>query len=76
MKGRYNGCIISVTGTILPGASRLARLQVELSKKVGKDLNGLITTIYMDTMPVSPAATMASHLKLSIAGKDAIIPGT
>ena len=38
MKGRYNGCIMSVTGTILPGASRLARLQVELSKKARQRL--------------------------------------
>lgn len=33
MKGQYNGCIMSVTGTILPGASGLARLQLKLSKK-------------------------------------------
>lgn len=38
MKGRYNGCIMSVTATILPGASRLARLQVELSKKARQRL--------------------------------------
>ncbi len=38
MKGRYNGCIMSVTGTILPGASRLARFQVELSKKARQRL--------------------------------------
>ena len=38
MKGRYNGCIMSVSGTILPGASRLARLQVELSKKARQRL--------------------------------------
>ena len=38
MKGRYNGCIMSITGTILPGASRLARFQVELSKKARQRL--------------------------------------
>ena len=38
MKGRYNGYIMSVTGTILPGASRLARLQVELTKKARQRL--------------------------------------
>ena len=38
MKGRYNGCIMSVTGTILPGVSRLAGLQVELSKKARQRL--------------------------------------
>jgi putative transposase len=38
MKGQYNGCIMSVTGTILPGASRLARLQVELSKRARQRL--------------------------------------
>ncbi len=38
MKGKHNGCIMSVTGTILPGASRLARLQVELSKKARQRL--------------------------------------
>ena len=38
MKRRYNGCIMSITGTILPGASRLARFQVELSKKARRRL--------------------------------------
>jgi putative transposase len=38
MKGQYNGCIMSVTGTILPGASRLSRLQLELSKKARQRL--------------------------------------
>ena len=32
MKGRYNGCIMSVTATILPRAADLARFGVELSK--------------------------------------------
>ena len=38
MKGKYNGCIMSVTGIILPGASRLARLQVGLSQKARQRL--------------------------------------
>jgi len=38
MKGRYNGCIMSITGTVLPGASRLARFQVELSRKARQRL--------------------------------------
>ena len=38
-------------------------------RKPGKDLNGLITTIPMLTMLVSPAATLISLPKLSIGGK-------
>ena len=38
MKGRYNGCIMSVTATILPGARHLARFGVELSKKAKQRL--------------------------------------
>jgi len=38
MKGRYNGSIMSVIATILPGASRLARLQVELSRRARQRL--------------------------------------
>ena len=44
---------------VIPGASRLARLQLELSKKPGKDLNGWITTL-MVIMLASPAAILAS----------------
>ena len=61
MKGRYNGCIMSVTGTILPGASRLARLQVELSKKARQRLkwfdyyshghNGRLSCRHFDISP-------------------------
>lgn len=32
MRGRYNGCRMSIYGSRLPGAQRLARLPVELSK--------------------------------------------
>jgi len=62
MKGRYNGCIVSVTGTILPGASRLARLQLELSKNARRRLkwfdyynshaqNARLTCRYFDISP-------------------------
>ena len=62
MKGRYNGCIMSVTGTILPGTSRLARFQVELSKKARQRLkwfdhynshghNARLTCRYYDISP-------------------------
>ena len=44
---------------VIPGACHLARLQLELSKKPGKDLNGWITTL-MVIMLVSPAAILAS----------------
>ena len=33
MKGRYNGCSMRVYGSILPGAVRLARIDVELSRE-------------------------------------------
>lgn len=32
MKGRYNGCHMSIYGSVLPGALRLARLPIELSR--------------------------------------------
>jgi len=57
---------------VVPGVSRLAGLQVELSKKPGKDLNGLIT---ITPMLASPAATLTSLLRPSTGGRGAITPG-
>ncbi len=38
MRGLYNGCIMSVYGSILPGARRLASIPVELSKQARQRL--------------------------------------
>ena len=38
MKGRYNGCHMSVYGSVLPGAKGLAELSVGLSKEAKKRL--------------------------------------
>lgn len=41
MKGRYNGCSMRVYGSILPGAVRLARIDVELSREAKARLKWL-----------------------------------
>lgn len=38
MRGRYNGCIMSVYGSIIPGAARLASIPVTLSKRARQRL--------------------------------------
>jgi len=38
MRGRYNGCVMSVYGSILPGARRLASIPVGLSKQARQRL--------------------------------------
>ena len=38
MRGRYNGCRMSTYGSIVPGARRLAKLSVELSKEARRRL--------------------------------------
>jgi putative transposase len=38
MRGRYNGCRMSVYGSIVPGVGRLAKLLVELSKEARRRL--------------------------------------
>jgi len=59
---------------VVPGVSRLARLQ-ELPKEPGKDLSGLIIMTLVVAMLASPAAILASALRLFTAGRDAITPG-
>ena len=70
---------------VVPGVSRLAGLQVELSKKARQrlkwfdplgNLTGLITTIPIVAMPVSPAAILTSAPRLFTAGRDATTPST
>ena len=56
--------------------SRLAGLQVELSKKPGKGSNGLITIIRMVITPVLPAVTSTSAPRPCTAGRDATTPST
>ena len=46
-----------VISGIIPGASRLAGLKFELSKKPGRDLNGSITITLVIIMPGLPAVT-------------------
>jgi putative transposase len=62
MRGRYNGCRMSVYGSIVPGARRLAKLSVELSKEARRrlkwfdyyhkhDCNGRLTCRHFDISP-------------------------
>ncbi len=71
MKGRYNGCTMSIYGSIIPGARRLASIP-ELSKKARQRLkwfdyynshghNACLTCRHFDISP-----------KLSIAGREDI----
>jgi len=52
---------------VIPEVPRRARLR-ELSKKPSKNLNGLITTTAVGTMPDLPAAMLASALRLFTTG--------
>src|SRR3989304_8068669 len=62
MRGRYNGCRMSIYGSVIPGARRLARRSVELSKAARQRLkwfeyyqmhggNGRLTCRYFGISP-------------------------